>query len=120
MKPLGHFKKPITFTFPNGAAGADLIQSESMPWVGELLNIHQVNINATNPVTAQLEVVDEWGFVIFDGTAKNENGEYDHEFGVTTRRILNGGDSLRCTLSGDPGATGYTVDVIVSLFGRDG
>jgi hypothetical protein len=120
MKPLGHLKKHILFTFANGAAGADLIQSNPLPWVGELLNIHQVNINATNPVTAKLEIVDEFGFAIFDGAAKNENGAYDHEFGATIRRILGGGDSLRCTLSGDPGATGYTVDAIVSLFGRDG
>ena len=120
MKPLRHFKKHILFTFANGAAGADLIQSKLMPWVGELLNIHQVNINATNPVTAQLEIVDEFGFTIFDGTAKNENGAYDHEMGVTIRRILGGGDSLRCTLSGDPGVSGYQVDAVISVFGRDG
>jgi hypothetical protein len=120
MKPLGHFKKKVTFTFANGAAGADLIQSKPLPLMGEILNIHQVNINATNPVTAKLEIVDEFGFTIFDGTAKNENGDYDHEFGVTIRRILGGGDSIRCTLSGDPGVSGYTVDAITSLFGRDG
>jgi hypothetical protein len=120
VKPLTHLKKHILFTFANGVAGATLIQTASLPYVGELLNIHQVNINATNPVTAKLEIVDEFGFTIFDGTAKAENAAYDHEFGVTTRRILGGGDSLRCTLSGDPGATGYTVDVVLSLFGRDG
>jgi hypothetical protein len=120
MKPLGHLKKKITFTFLNGAAGAGLIQSQVVPLAGEILNIHQVNIDATNPVTAKLEIVDEFGITIFDGTAKNENGAYDHEFGVTTRRILGGGDALRCTLSGDPGATGYTCDAVISLFGRDG
>jgi hypothetical protein len=37
---------------------------------------------------------------------------------VTIRRILAGKDSLKCTISGDPGASGYRVDAVVSFFGR--
>jgi hypothetical protein len=114
---LQHYRRTVTFLFPNGAAGATLIQSEGLPFTGQINHIRQVNINATNPVTAQLEIVDSHGVAIFDGTAKAEAASHDHEF-VATPRILDGEDTLRCTLSGDPGATGYKVDAVISCFGR--
>lgn len=116
---LNHYRRTVTFLFANGAAGADLIQSKGLPFAGQILHIKQTNLNATNPVTAQIEVVDVSGAVHWDGTAKAEAASHDHEF-VTTPRILAGNDTMRCTLSGDPGATGYKVDVVFSLFGRDG
>jgi hypothetical protein len=120
MQPLRHLKKLVTFWFANGAAGADLIQTAGMPWEGEILNIHQINSSNTGARTAKLEIVDEFGITIFDGTAKNHNTTFDHEFGVTTRRVLAGSDTLQCTISGDPGASGYRVDAVVSFFGRAG
>ena len=120
MRPLRHLKKLVTFWFANGAAGADLIQTGGLPFEGEILNIHQVNSSNTGARTAQLEIVDSFGITIFDGTAKAHNAAYDHEFGVVIRRVLAGNDTLRCTISGDPGATGYRVDAVVSFFGRDG
>lgn len=118
MKRLNHYRKTFTFLFPNGAAGAGLVQSLAMPYAGEILHIHQINGSNTNAATAKLEVINELGQTIFDGTAKNHNASYDHEF-VTIRRCLAGADSLRCTISADPGATGYKIDVVVSVFGRD-
>jgi hypothetical protein len=118
MQILKHYRRTVTFLFANGAAGADLIQSEALPFTGQINHIRQVNLDATNPVTAKLEIVDSHGVVIFDGTAKAEAASHDHEF-VTTPRILDGEDTLRCTLSGDPGATGYKVDAVISLFGRE-
>jgi len=43
MKAKRYFRKKITFTFANGAAGAGLIQSEVIHYEGEMLNILQVN-----------------------------------------------------------------------------
>jgi hypothetical protein len=118
MQPLCHCKKKVTFWFANGAAGDDLIQAQGVPFEGEILNIHQVNSFNTGARTAKLAIVDEFGITIFDGTARAHNASYDHEFGVTIRRILAGKDSLRCTISGDPGASGYRIDAVVSFFGR--
>ena len=118
MQILKHYRRTVTFLFANGAAGADLIQSKGLPFTGQINHIRQVNLDATNPVTAQLEIVDSHGVAIWDGTAKAEAASHDHEF-VTTPRILDGEDTLRCTLSGDPGATGYKVDAVISLFGRE-
>ena len=118
MQILKHYRRSVTYLFANGVAGATLIQSKGVPFTGQINHIRQVNINATNPVTAQLEIVDSHGVTIFDGTAKAEAASHDHEF-VATPRILDGEDTLRCTLSGDPGATGYKVDVVISLFGRE-
>ena len=118
MQILRHYRRTVTFLFPNGAAGATLIQSKGLPFTGQINHIRQVNIDATNPVTAQLEIVDSLGVAIWDGTAKAEAASHNHEF-VTTPRLLDGEDTLRCTLSGDPGATGYKVDAVISLFGRE-
>jgi hypothetical protein len=63
---------------------------------------------------------DEAGFQMFDGTAKAHNANYDHEFGVTIRRILSGKNTLKVTISGDPGAGGYTITVVVYFYGVDG
>lgn len=121
MRPLHYIKKKFTFTFANGATGADLIQSQAMSLEGELLNIHQINGSNTGTRTAKLEVIDDTdAFTLFDGTAKAHNASYEHEFGVTIRRILAGANSLRCTISGDPGASGYVINAIITLFGRDG
>ena len=116
---LNHYRHTVTYLFANGAAGADLIQSKGIPFAGEILHIRQVNGLNTNAVTAQLEVVDNYGVVIHDGAAQAHNSSFDLEF-VATRRILGGNDTLRCTISGDPGASGYKVDVVFSLFGRNG
>lgn len=118
MQPLKFYRRHVTFLFPSGAAGATLIQSKGLPFSGEIKHMRQVNIDASNPVTAQLEIVDSLGVAIFDGTAKAEAASFNHEF-VSTPRILDGGDTLRCTLSGDPGATGYKVDVVLSMFGSN-
>lgn len=120
MKPLRHLRKRVTFTFPNGAAGGALVQSQALALEGEILNIHQVNGINTNARTAQLTLEDKDSFQIFDGTAKAHNASHDHEFGVTIRRVLSGDNTLKCTISGDPGVSGYTVDAIIHLFGRDG
>ena len=118
MQRLKHYRRHVTFLFANGVAGATLIQSQALPFTGQILHIRQVNIDATNPVTAKLEIVDSLGVTIYDGTARAEAASFDLEF-VTTPRILDGGDTLRCTLSGDPGATGYKCDAVISLFGRN-
>jgi hypothetical protein len=120
MQPLRHLKKKVTFWFANGAAAGGLIQTGPLPWEGEILNIHQINSSNTGARTAKLEIIDPFGITIFDGTAKAHNAAYDHEFGVTIRRVLDGNDTLQCTISGDPGASGYRVDAVVSFFGRAG
>lgn len=93
-------------------------QEASLPFSGEILHIQQVNGQNTNAVTAQLTVENELGNVLWDGTAKAHNAVANHEF-VAARRNLAGNDTLKCTISADPGASGYRVDVIISLFGRD-
>jgi hypothetical protein len=120
MRPKRWLRKKVVFNFANGAAGADLVQSKTICLEGELLWIHQRNSDNTGNRTAQLTLEDEDGFQMFDGTAKAENANYDHEFGVTIRRILTDKNTLKCTISGDPGASGYTVTVVIYLFGRDG
>ena len=120
MQPLRHIKRKVTFWFANGAAGAGLIQTGGLPFEGEILNIHQVNSSNTGARTAKLELVDSFGIAYFDGTAKAHNAGYDHEFGVTIRRVMAGNDTLRCTISGDPGASGYRIDAVISFFGREG
>ena len=120
MQPLRHLKKLVTFWFANGAAAGGLIQTTSLPFEGELLNIHQINSSNTGARTAKLEIIDSFGITLFDGTAKAHNASYDHEFGVTIRRVLDGNDTIRCTIAGDPGASGYRVDAVVSFFGRAG
>jgi hypothetical protein len=116
---LNHYRRTVTYLFSNGAAGADLIQSKGLPFAGDILHIRQVNGLNTGARTAQLEVVDNLGVVIHDGTALAHNASHDHEF-VATRRCLAGNDTLRMTISGDPGVSGYKIDVVFSLFGRDG
>jgi len=118
MKVLSHYRKVITFQFANGAAGASLIQTEILPCAGELLHIHQVNGLNTNTRTAQLTIEDSYGHTLWDGIAKAHNASHNHEF-VAARRMIDGADYLKCTISGDPGASGYKVDVVISLFGRD-
>lgn len=120
MKPKRWIRKRVTFSFANGAAGAGLIQSEVLPLEGELLWIHQRNADNVGNRTAQLTIEDVDGFQIFDGTAKAENANHDHEFGVAIRRILPGYATLKATISGDPGAGGYVIEAIVYLIGRDG
>jgi hypothetical protein len=120
MRPKRWLRKKVTFVFANGATGAALVQSKQMALEGEILNIHQVNSSNTGARTAQLTIEDADSIQIFDGTAKAHNASYDHEMGVTIRRILTGDNALKCTISGDPGATGYTVTAVVHLYGRDG
>jgi hypothetical protein len=117
VKPKRWIRKRVTFTFANGAAGANLVQSEVMTLEGELLHIHQVNGDNTGNRTAQLTLEDVDSIQMWDGTAKAENASYDHEFGVTIRRILAQKNTLKCTISGDPGAGGYTVDAVLYLVG---
>jgi hypothetical protein len=119
MKPLRYLRKKVVFTFPNGAAGAALIQSEVLALEGEILNIHQVNKTNTNARAAQLVLTDEDDYQLWDGTAKAHNANFDFEFGVTTRRILSGRNTLKCTISGDPGASEYEVAAVIYLKGRD-
>lgn len=120
MKPERYLRRKVVFQFASGAAEAGLIQSLVLALEGELLWIHQRNSSNTNSRTAQLTLEDEDGFQMFDGTAKAHNANYDFEFGVTIRRILSGRNTLKCTISGDPGVSGYTVTVVVYLKGRDG
>lgn len=117
MRHLSHFHKNLTFRFANGAAGVDLVQALGAPCAGEILHIRQINKSNTNAVTAQITIVNEYDQTVFDGTAKNHNASYDHEF--SNRRILAGNDQVKCTISGDPGASGYEVEVIIDLYGRD-
>jgi hypothetical protein len=120
VKPKRHIRKKAVFEFANGAAGPGLVQSQELCLEGELLHIQQRNSDNTNNVTAQLTLEDVDGFEIFDGTAKPDNTVHNHEFGVAIRRILTGKNPLKCTISGNPGASGYTVTVVVHLYGRDG
>lgn len=120
MKAKRYFRKKVTFTFANGAAGTGLIQSEVIHYEGEILNILQVNGLNTGTRTAQITIEDAAGNMIFDGTAKAHNASHNHEFGVVTRRILDGRNTVKCTISGDPGAGGYVVTAYVSLIGYDG
>ena len=120
MKPKRWFREDITFTFASGASGADLVQSENLDkYEGEILHIHQRNSDNAGNRTAQLTIEDMDGYEIWDGTAKNDNANYDHEF-VSARRVLSGRETLKCTISGDPGAGGYTVVAVIWLYGRDG
>lgn len=120
MQPKRWHRKKFTFTFANGASGDDLVQSKILTLEGELLWIHQRNSDNTGNRTAQLTIEDEDGYQIFDGTAKAENANYDHEFGVTIRRILKNKNTLKCTISGDPGASGYEVTAVLHFYGIDG
>jgi len=117
MLRRSHWKETIVFSFANGAAGAGLIQSKLIPACGEVLNIHQINTDPTTPRTAKLTIENASGNELWDGTAKNSNSVFDHEFGVTIRRIVTGSEMLKCVCAGDPGASGYTVTAIVSMFG---
>lgn len=119
MKPLRYIRKKVTFVFADGAVGAGLIQSSVLALEGELLWIHQRNGLNTGTRTAQLTLEDEDSYQMFDGTAKVHNANYDFEFGVVIRRILSGKNTLKCTISGDPGATGYTVTAVLYFKGRD-
>jgi hypothetical protein len=118
MKVLSHYRKVITFQFANGAAGAGLVQTEILSCAGELLHIHQVNGLNTGTKTAQLTIVNSYGHTLWDGTAKAHNGVHNHEF-VAARRMVDGADYLRCTISGDPGVSGYKIDVVLGIYGRD-
>jgi hypothetical protein len=113
MKNLRWVRKKVVFNFLNGAVGTDLIQSESMAYEGELLWIHQINGSNIGTKTAQLTLEDRDSIEYFDGTAKAHNASYDFEFGVTIRRILSGDDTLKCTISGDPGVGGYEVTAVL-------
>jgi len=115
MRHLSHYHKNITFRFANGAT--TLVQSVGAPCAGEILHIRQINSNASNAVTAALSINNEFNQEIWNGTARNRNASYDHEF--TNRRILAGNDQVLCTISGDPGANGYEIEVIIDLYGRD-
>jgi hypothetical protein len=117
MKFPSWIRKTLTFTFANGASGAALTQTKALGAIGELLNIHQVNGNTTNVVTAQVILKDGDNASMFDGTAKAKNASYDHEFGVTIRRILTGDNTISCVISGDPGAGGMTVTVAIYFYG---
>lgn len=119
MKPRRWIRKLATFEFANGAAGANLVQSETLALEGEILHIHQRNGANTGTQTAQLTIEDVDGYQIWDGTAKAHNANYDHEF-VAARRVLAEKNTLKCTISGDPGTGGYTVEAVIYLFGRDG
>jgi hypothetical protein len=120
MQPWRWIRKSVTFTFPSGATGAALTQSKVLACEGEILNIHQVNGNNAGSRTAQITLQDPDGIQVFDGTAKAMNAGYDFEFGVTIRRLLAGRNTLNCIISGDPGAGGYTVTVVINFIGRDG
>jgi hypothetical protein len=85
--------------------------------VGEILHIRQVNSSNTGARTAQIKIIDRFGVTIWDGTAKAHNASYDHEF--TNRRILAGDDTITCTMSGDPGASGAKIEVVFALYGRE-
>jgi hypothetical protein len=119
MQQMKHYRKTVTFRFADGVSGAGLVDSKVLPYSGEILGVRQLNTSNTNSVTAQLTIEEpSLGSQMWDGTAKNHNTQTNHEF-VSARRILAGGDTLKCTLSGDPGATGAKVDVILSIYGRD-
>ncbi len=118
MRSINHYRKSLTFRFANGAAGADLVPSQNIACSGEILHIRQVNSSNTGARTAKITIVDRFGVTIWDGTAKAHNASYDHEF-VTTRRILAGDDTVVCTLSGDPGASGAKIEVVFALYGRE-
>jgi hypothetical protein len=120
MKPKRWLRKKVVFDFPNGAAGDALVQSAPIYLEGEILHIQQRNGANDGARTAQLTLEDEDNYQIFDGTAKAANTVSSHEFGVSIRRILSGKNTLKCTISGDPGASGYEVTAVVYLVGRDG
>jgi hypothetical protein len=120
VQPKRYIRKRVTFTFASGASGAGLVQSSVLPLEGEILHIHQRNSNNANNVTAQLTLEDVEGFQTWDGTAKADNTIFNHEFGVSIRRILAGYGVLKCTISGEPGEGGFTVDAVVYLIGRAG
>jgi hypothetical protein len=115
----GHRIKEI-FTFANGASGAALTQERVLTFNGEIIQIHQRNSSNTGTRTAQLILLDEDGYQMWDGTAKVHNANHDFEFGVTIRRLLTGKDTLRCVLSGDPGVSGAEITVVIRPYGRDG
>ena len=118
MRHLSHYHKNLTFRFKNGAAGADLVQALGAPCAGEILHIRQINSQNSNAVTAKITIENEYSQVVFDGTAKAHNASHDHEF-VTIRRILAGNDVVKCTISGDPGALNFEIEIIIDLYGRD-
>jgi len=120
MKQKRYHRKALEWTFPNGAAGGGLTHDEEVHFEGELLNILQINGSNTNARTAQVIILDIDGNIIFDGTARAHNASYNHEFGVTIRRILWGTNTVRVVISGDPGVSGYLVETILHLTGIDG
>ena len=85
---------------------------------GEILHIQQVNGVNTNSRTAQLTLEDIDGNEIWDGSAQAHNATHDHEF-VATRRVMAEKNTLKCTISGDPGTGGYSIDAIIYLQGID-
>jgi len=115
---LDYVEKRVTFTFANGAAGADLEQTEILHMEGEVVHIHQINGSNAGAVTAQLELEDQDGNQLWDGTAKAHNAAYHHEF-VATPRFLVLKNTLRCTISGDPGVGGFEVEAVIYLRGID-
>lgn len=119
MKYFRYLRKKIEFSFPDGASGPNLVQSETLPYEGEILYIQQRNGANTNSRTAQLQIADGDGYVLWDGGAKAANNVFSHEF-ATTRRCLTADNRLQCTISGDPGEGGYQVVAVLYLWGRDG
>ena len=119
MRPKRWNRKKVEFAFLNGAAGAGLIDSETVHYEGDIRYIKQVNGSNAGTRTAQLTIEDEDSVQIWDGTAKAHNASYDHEF-INTNRVLTGKNTLKCTVSGDPGVGGYTVTAYLYLYGREG
>jgi len=85
---------------------------------GDIFHIHQRNGSNTGTRTAQLTIEDEDGYQIWDGTAKAHNANYDHEFDETFR-VLKNKNTVKCTISGDPGTGGYTVVAVLYVQGHD-
>ena len=119
MKQKTWFRKKFTFTFAEGAAGADLIQEYKIPALGELLHITQVIDDNANGVTGQLKIADPDSTGMYDFGAKAHNASYGFSMndGTIPRLILTGDAKFTMTISGDPGAGGTTITVLAYIFG---
>jgi hypothetical protein len=119
MKQKTWFRKKFTFTFANGAAGADLVQEKTIPALGEMLHVTQIIDDNANGVTGKLMVADPDNATMHDFGAKAHNAQYDFDMndGTIPRLILTGDAKFSMTISGDPGAGGTVITVIAYIFG---
>lgn len=117
MSHYRYFNRKFTFVFPAGVSGDALTQTQRFHAEAELMYALVRTSSNTNAVSAQVKVIDEDNFKRFDSGTRAHNTEY--MTGFSDRRVLGHQNIVTCTISGDPGASGFTITFVMSCYGRD-